>query len=236
LVVNNPPLSGADNPLTLPSTIKCHVQFGNDKDTVGVESHSLRRVRIWKATGSMDEQNGETAHACVNQLLRMFGNTRGEAQKKLWFCEFHWIRCGFITEAIAEMLKDTKRKSESNADRKAVQVMADDDKRDRSAIDDLPEDENGMILSDESKLRDDEIAINECDDLRGPTSASHKDYEALSNEDKALLDGMDTKIHICPCDNCDERFLGSGALRVHAKERHNLSISADLDGDGKKVR
>ena len=89
LVVVSPPLQGEDNPLKLMTTLKSHIMFGKHSNDASI-SHALQQMIDFEATGSFDEQNGETTHADVNQLIRQFGNLRGMHAKKMWLREFHW--------------------------------------------------------------------------------------------------------------------------------------------------
>ena len=233
LIVDNPPLTcgcGNDkckcsdrNPLSLPTTIKSHILFATPTDE-SKHSHAMQQLRNFRTFGQVDEQNGETAHADVNQLLRQFGNIRGKRQKKLWVRDFHWRNNGVVLETIDEMKKATSRKK-STAERSAPQPGASDDARDTSDIVEhvLGDDE----LFPTAELNEDELEMNDTEELRGPTNDNHADYDSLPEESKKLLDGMDTRIVACA--ECGMRFVGSGACNIHYHNVHDTKTSSELD-------
>ena len=228
----SPALEGEDNPLKLPTTLKAHILFGKHTDDATI-SHALQQVIDFEATGSLDEQNGERTHAEVNQLMRQFGNTRGKQQKMLCLREFHWRNISLIRDKIEEMKNATKRVGGTS--RASAPQIHIDDHRETSNIDELPDDfETSLSEELTSDLTDEEIEINNNNSLRGPINSSHKDFDALSDESKKLLTGMDTKIVACPC--CLMRFIGRRAFNIHATESHSLFICSELDSNEETTR
>lgn len=226
-LIKDEPSLGEDSPLKFPSTIKAHILFDNN---VNGESHVLQWVRQWHATGLFDEQNGEKSHAVCNHLKRRFGNRRGKGLKKLVMREFHWQGCSVIREKIDAALEKTKRKTTGTRRKSLPQPMASEEEHETSAIVDLPCDEDGVFVS--AELTDAEAEINSTVALRGPTDPEHDDYDtlcgSLSDENKSLLVGMDTKIIACPV--CFMRLIGRSAYQIHCDESHKTKVHADLDG------
>lgn len=221
-LIKDEPSLGKDSPLKLPSTIKAHLLFDNN---VNGESHILHHVRLWHATGLFDEQNGEKSHAIVNHLKRMFGNRRGKGLMQLVMREFALLGSPIFREKINAMLERTQRKKGTS--RKSVaQPMAKEVERETSSVVELPHDEDGVLLP--ATLTEDEVEINGIVALRGPTITTHKDYAALSEEDKLLFLGMDNKIYACP--HCSMRLAGFNAFQIHCHETHEEVVAADLDG------
>jgi len=215
LVVESPPLEGDENPIRLPTTLKCHDLF-DFNDNGESPSHIVEQVRQFECTGNLDEQNIEMTHAVYNQLQRNFGNIRGRQQSKMCFREIHLRNRRVVREAIEKMKAATSREPRSGQ-RTAPQVVA-DDREDETDIVDLPFDD---LESLPSNLQEHELDINENAALRGPTNTQHDDYDSLSEESKKLLLGMHTKIVACPC--CQMRFVGTGACRIHCYDAHDLS-------------
>jgi len=221
-LIKDEPSLGKDSPLKLPSTIKAHLLFDNNVNGV---SHILHHVRLWHATGLFDEQNGEKTHAVVNHLNRMFGNRRGKGLKQLVMREFALLGSPIFREKINAMLERTQRKKGTSRT-SVAQPMAKEVERETSSVVELPHDEDGVLLP--ATLTEDELEINGTVALRGPTTTTHKDYAALSEEDKSLFLGIDNKIYACP--HCSMRLAGFNAFRIHCHETHEEVIAADLDG------
>ena len=74
LIETDPPLAGAKNPLTYPTTRKAHITFGKC---------AIRFLRDWHTFGDVAEENKESVHAVFNQLKRRFCGCKGKRQKKL---------------------------------------------------------------------------------------------------------------------------------------------------------
>lgn len=210
--------------LKLFTTIKAHFLFDMDENNL---SHVLEDVRKWKCTGSIDEQNIELMHAIVNQLNRQFGNCRGKRKKMLWLREHQWTKNPVIQHLIEVMLEATRRKNVSNVRRTAPEIMASEKKYQQTADEELPCDDDGQFLS--ADLNDDEKEMNSNASLRGPVTEDHNDYASLSDEDKKLLLGMDTKLCACLRKGCHKRFVSQTALQIHCLEAHSVSISTDID-------
>jgi len=225
LVVRNPPLTGDDNPLKLMTTLKSHMMFAKDPNSL---SHVTKDADDFHITGAFDEQSGERTHADVNQLNGRYCNVRGVRKKVLIIQEFLFIRSEMVRGRIVRMLEKTSRTNTSTANRSAPQLIDDND---RARLTNEIEDDDGSLPSTE--LTEEEKKMNDADYLCGPINEQHKDYESLSDADKVLLCGMvDTKIIACPKCLDSKRFIGQGAFKIHCAEVHNPSISADLVGDG----
>ena len=145
----------------------------------------------------------------------------------LWLREHQWTKNPVIQHLIEVMLEATRRKNVSNVRRTAPEIMASEKKYQQTADEELPCDDDGQFLS--ADLNDDEKEMNSNASLRGPVTEDHYDYASLSDEDKKLLLGMDTKLCACLRKGCHKRFVSQTALQIHCLEAHSVSISTDID-------
>jgi len=195
--VDDEPVPGTGN--GLPEFLKSHLLF---------DYHIQDFLELWETLGGFDEQSMESTHPEFNQLLRRYGNTRGQALKIQVVHQFLFERVSFVVEMIDEMLAATSRTKRPDSKKRGPKKVA---------VVVSQEDINQEGFSD--KLSKMEIAMNS-------NARLHPPFEGYSHVDTC----------ISACEHCGKRLLNFYAP-VHYHEYHSGSISSDLcDGVAEKLK
>ena len=78
----------------------------------------------WETLGGFDEQSMESTQPEFNQLLRRYGNTRGQALKIQVVHQFLFERASFVMEMMNEMLAATSRTKRPDAKKRGPKTVA----------------------------------------------------------------------------------------------------------------
>jgi len=173
-----------------PTFLKSHLLF---------DFHLQEFLETWETLGGFDEQSIESTHPQFNQLLRRYGSTRGEMQKRQVMRQFLMERASFVIALLDEMIQSTSKPKRPNTKKRGSckPVVSDANAH---------EDQNlGAGLSDL------ELKIN-ANDLLHPRLEKYP--------------FLDTRVSACT--HCAKRLINFGA-GIHYHEYHSCSISDDVD-------
>ena len=191
LFVSDEPVPGTGN--AHPQFLKSHLLF---------DYHIQDFLELWETLGGFDEQSIESTHPQFNQLLRRYGNTRGQKLKRQVIRQFLFERASFVVELIDGMVKAT-----SKPKRKGVKKRGSGDGEFT-----LAREETEASISALSQLEKD---MNR-NQILHPGSL----------ENFPFVDPLDTCI--TPCSHCGKRLLKFGEA-VHYHEYHSGVNTNDAD-------
>lgn len=212
LVVEDPPLPGDKNPLTLPLKLKWFTLLSDIL---------LNTLKLWKCLGDVAEESIESFHPRRNKMSKRYCQLRGKHRNEYIMKALQFESASWIWDGINGMLSATKSKRAKSVTTEPTAEEAPPEEEE-----DNEEEEEEV---EQELLIDWEVQMNECVSLR----EVQKDFEHEDEELRSAIREMDTRIHVCS--GCRKRFIGERALKIHQNERHNIK-SEETDAVDGKVR
>ena len=172
---------------------------------------------MWGTLGAIDEQSIEGTHPEFNNLVRLFGNSRGAFQNDKIMKEFLFRRQPWIVESIEEMMKATRRKKLSKNDDAQLAEDGEDI--------DIGSDEVDV----EDEREEEDVAALVAHPLAGELTKLEQQInlnEALHSYSDTISPALNTCVHACKtCGICLLDF----AMKIHCHESHS-DIKKEADG------